>query len=36
VTDYRIGLFGCANVAVNFFDEMGLRRDAAGRRAPKS
>jgi len=26
VTDYRIGLFGCANVAVNFFDEMGLRR----------
>jgi glucokinase len=22
VTDYRIGLYGCANVAVNFFDEM--------------
>ena len=27
VTDYRIGLYGCANVAVNFFDEMGLRRN---------
>ena len=26
VTDYRIGLFGCANVALNFFNEMGLRR----------
>ena len=26
VTDYRIGLFGCANVAVNFFEELGLRR----------
>lgn len=26
VTDYRIGLYGCANVAVNFFGEMGLRR----------
>jgi glucokinase len=22
VTDYRIGLYGCANVAVNFFEEM--------------
>ncbi len=27
VTDYRIGLYGCANVAVNFFDELGLRRN---------
>ena len=26
VTDYRIGLFGCANVALNFFNEMGLQR----------
>jgi glucokinase len=26
VTDYRIGLYGCANVAVNFFDELGVRR----------
>jgi glucokinase len=38
VTDYRIGLYGCANIAVNFMDQLGFdssRRGpvrAAGRR----
>ncbi len=26
VTDYRIGLFGCANVAINFAGELGAKR----------
>ena len=26
VTDYRIGLYGCANVAVNFYEELGRLR----------
>jgi glucokinase len=26
VTDYRIGLYGCANVAANFYGELGLKR----------
>ena len=32
VTDYRIGLYGCANVAVNFFDEVGVGKAPGDRR----
>jgi len=28
VTDYHIGLFGCANVAINFAQELGARKKA--------
>jgi glucokinase len=29
VTDYRIGLYGCANIAVHFIGELGIRRGVA-------